>query len=1019
MEEARILQEFTCPVCQDLLKDPVAIPCGHSYCKSCITSCWDREDQKRVYSCPQCKQTFSPRPALAKITVVAEVVEKLKKTKLSSDCYAGAGDVQCDICTGRKYKAVKSCLLCLNSYCQNHLEQHEIFFKGKRHSLIDATGRLQEMICQKHEKILEVFCRTDQKCICLLCTMDEHKNHNTVSAAAQMTETQHTLKETQKTFQLRIQQREKDLQQLREAVEFHKRSAQTAVEDSERIFTELIRSIERSRSELIRLIRDQGKRALSRAEGRLERLEQEINDLRRRNAELEQLSHTQDHIQFLQSFQSLSAPPEPTDENDDPFSSLFSFDDLRESVVQLRDKLENFCKKKLKKISDGVCTTTGPSVCSNAAPSTPKVKPVEDLKFSAPVAPPAKLISFGLSGHSAKNTVNSDVSLNSFTSGSQKPVSFSFGLKDAAVTSAGVGAQAEKKTIQADAPQHEKVSAAPEVPFDTAPCSTEKSNATSQEVKFLAKTICQPAVTAFEANISPGTAIQFGTRHDKASLKNLKTETSTPEAKKRSLNSSKVSISAPVPVGVFNSGIAKSEATASDKQSQNVSTSNLLKNVAELHKEDKKEAAPSSSDQSVDACGHDNKPLNTDKDSESAVRNLKGKPNVDRADEVSDHGLSFGFASANLLTFAGLIKNSEEFAFAKQDANFTWSNAGARVFGSAATQNEEKEKGSDDEAPQNDEIHFEPIVSLPEVEVRSGEEDEEILFKERAKLYRWDRELSQWKERGVGDIKILCHPVKKCYRVVMRRDQVLKVCANHTISQSIELKPMNTSANALVWTATDYSEGDGKVEQLAVKFKIPELAESFRRAFTDCQSCMSQADAALMSAAEALSRESNPVVFFDITIDDEAAGRIVMELFAHIVPKTAENFRALCTGEKGFGYCHSVFHRVVPDFMCQGGDITNQDGTGGKSIYEKTFEDESFEVKHTGPGLLSMVNRGRDTNNSQFFITLKKAEHLDFKHVAFGFIKKGMAVVRRIGELGTRDGKPMKTITISGCGQIK
>ncbi|RXN10640.1 E3 SUMO- ligase 2-like isoform X1 [Labeo rohita] len=667
-----------------------------------------------------------------------------------------------------------------------------------------------------------------------------------------------------------------------------------------------------------------------------------------------------------------------------------------------------------------VCTTTGPSVCSNAAPSTPKVKPVEDLKFSAPVAPPAKLISFGLSGHSAKNTVNSDVSLNSFTSGSQKTVSFSFGLKDAAVTSAGVGAQAEKKTIQADAPQHEKVSAAPEVPFDTAPCSTEKSNATSQEVKFLAKTICQPAVTAFEANISPGTAIQFGTRHDKASLKNLKTETSTPEAKKRSLNSSKVSISAPVPVGVFNSGIAKSEATASDKQSQNVSTSNLLKNVAELHKEDKKEAAPSSSDQSVDACGHDNKPLNTDKDSESAVRNLKGKPNVDRADEVSDHaGLSFGFASANLLTFAGLIKNSEEFAFAKQDANFTWSNAGARVFGSAATQNEEKEKGSDDAAPQNDEIHFEPIVSLPEVEVRSGEEDEELLFKERAKLYRWDRELSQWKERGVGDIKILCHPVKKCYRVVMRRDQVLKVCANHTISQRIELKPMNTSANALVWTATDYSEGDGKVEQLAVKFKIPELAESFRRAFTDCQSCMSQADAALMSAAEALSRESNPVVFFDITIDDEAAGRIVMELFAHIVPKTAENFRALCTGEKGFGYCHSVFHRVVPDFMCQGGDITNQDGTGGKSIYEKTFEDESFEVKHTGPGLLSMVNRGRDTNNSQFFITLKKAEHLDFKHVAFGFIKKGMAVVRRIGELGTRDGKPMKTITISGCGQIK
>uniref|UniRef100_A0A8C1C122 Tripartite motif-containing protein 16 n=1 Tax=Cyprinus carpio carpio TaxID=630221 RepID=A0A8C1C122_CYPCA len=358
MAEARVSQdEFLCPVCLDLLKDPVAIPCGHSYCKSCITDCWDQEDQKRVYSCPQCRQTFSPRPALARNTMLAEVVEKLKKTRLSADCDAGAGDVQCDVCTGRKYKAVKSCLVCLNSYCQNHLEQHESLFKGKRHNLTDATGRLQEMICQKHEKILEVFCRTDQKCICLLCTVIEHKNHDIVSAAAQRTEKQEQLKETQKTLQQRIQQREKDLQQLRETVESHKRSAQTAVEDSERIFTELIRSIERSRSELIRLIRDQEKTAVSRAEERLERLEQEINDLRRRDAELEQLSHTQHHIQFLQSFQSLLAPPESTDVNDDLFSSLVSFDALRESVHQLRDKLEDFCKEELKKISDRVTFT--------------------------------------------------------------------------------------------------------------------------------------------------------------------------------------------------------------------------------------------------------------------------------------------------------------------------------------------------------------------------------------------------------------------------------------------------------------------------------------------------------------------------------------------------------------------------------------------------------------------------------------------------------------------------------------
>ncbi|XP_052430382.1 tripartite motif-containing protein 16-like [Carassius gibelio] len=358
MAEARVSQdEFLCPVCLDLLKDPVAIPCGHSYCKICITDCWDQEDQKRVYSCPQCRQTFSPRPALSRNTMLAEVVEKLRKTRLSDDCEPGAGDVQCDVCTGRKYRAVKSCLMCLDSYCQTHFDRHEEFHSRKPHKVIDATGRLQEMICQKHEKILEVFCRTDQKCICVLCTMDEHKNHDTVSTTAQRTEKKEQLKETQKTLQQRIQQREKDLQQLRETVESHKRSAQTAVEDSERIFTELIRSIERSRSELIRLIRDQEKTAVSRAEERLERLEQEINDLRRRDAELEQLSHTQDHIQFLQSFQSLSAPPESTDVNEDLFSSLVSFDDLRESVHQLRDKLEDFCKEQLKKISDRVTFT--------------------------------------------------------------------------------------------------------------------------------------------------------------------------------------------------------------------------------------------------------------------------------------------------------------------------------------------------------------------------------------------------------------------------------------------------------------------------------------------------------------------------------------------------------------------------------------------------------------------------------------------------------------------------------------
>ncbi|XP_041739296.2 LOW QUALITY PROTEIN: E3 SUMO-protein ligase RanBP2-like [Coregonus clupeaformis] len=333
--------------------------------------------------------------------------------------------------------------------------------------------------------------------------------------------------------------------------------------------------------------------------------------------------------------------------------------------------------------------------------------------------------------------------------------------------------------------------------------------------------------------------------------------------------------------------------------------------------------------------------------------------------------------------------------------------------------------GSDSEAEKDKTEDFETEIRKAQalVETKSGEEDEEILFKERTKLYRWERDLSQWKERGVGDIKILFHPDKRFYRVLMRREQVLKVCANHTICQSMELKPMNTSDQALVWTATDFSEGEGKVEQLAAKFKTAELAECFRKTFCECQSRMSQSEASALSSCQMSrvqenSREANPQVYLSISADNKPLGTVTIELFSNIVPKTAENFRALCTGQKGFGLRNSVFHRVVQDFMCQGGDITNQDGTGGKSIYGDKFEDENFDVRHTGPGLLSMANRGRDTNNSQFFITLKKAEHLDFKHVAFGFVREGMDVVRSMGQLGTKTGKPSKKIVITECGQL-
>uniref|UniRef100_A0AAY5F6A6 Tripartite motif-containing protein 16-like n=1 Tax=Electrophorus electricus TaxID=8005 RepID=A0AAY5F6A6_ELEEL len=358
MPGARVSEDqdqFSCPVCLDLLKDPVTILCGHSFCMVCINDCWDQDHQRGVYSCPQCRETFTPRPVLHTNYMLAEMVEKLKKTEFQAaspvHCYAGPGDVECDSCTGKKHKAIKSCLVCLASFCETHIRPHYQSPAFKKHTLVKASLRLQEKICSEHAKLAEIFCRTDKSLICYLCMMDEHKGHDTVSVAAERNKKQTELQEEQRKHQQRIQEKEKKVQELKQAVDTLKRSAQEAVEDSERIFTELIRSIEKKRCEVRELIRDQEKAELSRAEGLLDQLEQEIADLKKRDTELEQLSHTEDPIHFLQSFPSLCVSSGSVDSYSISIHQHLSFDGVKKSLSDLKERIETFCKEEFNKIS--------------------------------------------------------------------------------------------------------------------------------------------------------------------------------------------------------------------------------------------------------------------------------------------------------------------------------------------------------------------------------------------------------------------------------------------------------------------------------------------------------------------------------------------------------------------------------------------------------------------------------------------------------------------------------------------
>ncbi|XP_067242652.1 E3 ubiquitin/ISG15 ligase TRIM25-like [Chanodichthys erythropterus] len=350
---------FNCPICLHLLNNPVTTICGHSFCMNCLNEYWDQDDQKGVYSCPQCRQTFSPRPALSRSTVLAEVVERMKKAAPEAETvspvfsFAVSGDVECDICTETKLKAIKSCLVCSASYCESHIQTHYTSPALKRHKLVNASPHLLDQICSQHDKLLELYCCQDQQLICMQCALINHQNHKMTSSAAERQNIQGRLKKNLDTLQREMHQRETKVQELRQAMDSHKLSAQAAVEHSDKVFTELISSMEERRAKITEMIRAQEKAEVSRVEELILTLEQEISDLRRRRDELGQLSQVEDDICFIQNFSSLSRY-QCSNLTNISIRKHLTFEEIETVICELKGQLDDLCEQDIVWISEKV-----------------------------------------------------------------------------------------------------------------------------------------------------------------------------------------------------------------------------------------------------------------------------------------------------------------------------------------------------------------------------------------------------------------------------------------------------------------------------------------------------------------------------------------------------------------------------------------------------------------------------------------------------------------------------------------
>ncbi|XP_054471252.1 E3 ubiquitin-protein ligase TRIM39-like [Anoplopoma fimbria] len=351
-------EQLLCPICLDLFNQPVSTPCGHNFCKDCIQGYWQSAN---LSQCPMCKQKFHRRPELKVNTFISEVasqfrnsLEKKNEDEASNlDQYSShKGEVSCDVCVGKGIKALKSCLDCLASFCETHLEPHHVLGTFKKHHLINPIMNVQDRVCKKHAKLLDLFCNTDQTYVCQMCIKRDHSAHHTVPIEDESSDRRAQIGRINAKVEEMIHGRLERISDINQNVQLSRGNTEIEIEESIQVFNKLLRLVQIGQAEVVEVIGAKQRQMEGRARGLIKELEQEIDDLRRRNAELEQLSHTKDDFFLIHSFPASSTLPATKDWSATSVESALYVGTIRRAVRRVACQLEETVKSEVKRLCE-------------------------------------------------------------------------------------------------------------------------------------------------------------------------------------------------------------------------------------------------------------------------------------------------------------------------------------------------------------------------------------------------------------------------------------------------------------------------------------------------------------------------------------------------------------------------------------------------------------------------------------------------------------------------------------------